>query len=197
MTLKVRPTSALSVRHYSLSLENFRKFFPVYKARGYAVMYYIFPYAKRVVVELRKDNPEAAPKSKYRWAYRNRFWRKYAPAVVIWIDKNIKNQKWHDRAQDAFFYLLRQAMVWFVRSERSWPHAQIINYPRNPGETKYLFRHVVVPGRAASSISSKSIAISASPTRPIPASAAICRASATPSAATSRRCSPIPGRGPA
>jgi FAD/FMN-containing dehydrogenase len=139
VTLKVRPTTALSVRHYSLSLDNFRKFFPVYKARGYAVMYYIFPYAKRVVVELRKDNPEATPKSKYRWAYRNRFWRKYAPAAVIWIDKNIKNQKWHDRAQDAFFYLLRQAMVWFVRSERSWPHAQIINYPRNPGETKYLF----------------------------------------------------------
>ena len=28
----------MSVRHYSLSLENFRKYFPIYKARGYAVM---------------------------------------------------------------------------------------------------------------------------------------------------------------
>ena len=58
VTIKVRPTTALAVRHYSLSLENFRKFFPIYKARGYAVMYYIFPYVKRVLVELRKDNPD-------------------------------------------------------------------------------------------------------------------------------------------
>jgi L-gulonolactone oxidase len=139
VTMKVRPTTAMSVRHYSLSLENFRKYFPIYKARGYAVMYYIFPLAKRVVVELRKDNPDADPKSRMRWAYRNRFWRKYAPAVALWIDKTITNKEWHARAQDSFFYVLSQLMVWFVRSERTWPHAQIINYPRNPGETKYLF----------------------------------------------------------
>ena len=139
VTIKVRPTTALSVRHYSLSLENFRKFFPIYKARGFAVMYYIFPYAKRVVVELRKDNPDAEPKSRMTWAYRNRFWRKYAPAIALWIDKRIKNPKWHASAQSAFFYALRQLMVWWVRSDRTWPHAQIIDYPRNPGETKYLF----------------------------------------------------------
>lgn len=139
VTIKVRPTTALSVRHYSLSLEEFRKFFPIYKARGFAVMYYIFPYAKRVVVELRKDNPDATPKSRMTWAYRNRFWRKYAPAIALWIDKRIKNPQWHDSAQDAFFYALRRLMVWWVRSNRTWPHAQIIDYPRNPGETKYLF----------------------------------------------------------
>ena len=65
VTIRVRPTTALSVRHYSLSLENFRKYFPIYKARGFAVMYYIFPYVKRAVVELRKDNPEAQPTSRY------------------------------------------------------------------------------------------------------------------------------------
>ena len=60
VTIKVKPTVALAVRHYSLSLDNFRKFFPIYKARGYAVMYYIFPYVKRVLVELRKENPGVA-----------------------------------------------------------------------------------------------------------------------------------------
>ena len=139
VTIKVRPTTAMSVRHYALTLENFRKYFPVYKARGYATMYYIFPYAKRVVVELRKDNPDAKPSSKYRMAYRNRFWRKYAPAATLWIDKNMKGRGLHARAQDTFFYLLRQLMVWFVRTEKLWPHAQIINYPRDPGEKKYLF----------------------------------------------------------
>ena len=57
VTIKVKTTTALAVRHYSLSLENFRRYFPVYKARGFAVMYYIFPHVKRVLVELRKENP--------------------------------------------------------------------------------------------------------------------------------------------
>jgi L-gulonolactone oxidase len=139
VTIKVRPTTALAVRHYSLTLDNFRKFYPVYKARGYAVMYYIFPYAKRVVVELRKDNPDVQPRSRLTWSYRNRFWRKYAPAVVLSIQKNISSPKLRAQAQDAFYSVLRQLLVLWVRSDRTWPHAQIINYPRNPGETKYLF----------------------------------------------------------
>jgi len=139
VTIKVRPTTALAVRHYSLSLENFRKYFPVYRARGYAVMYYIFPYVKCVLVELRKDNPEAEPNSRYRWIYRNRFWRKYGPAVTRWIQRNSHNHTLRTLADNLHFFLLRQGLVFFVRSERTWPHAQIINYPRNPGDNKYLF----------------------------------------------------------
>jgi len=93
VTIRVRPTTALSVRHYSLSLDNFRRYYPIYKARGFAVMYYIFPYVKRVLVELRKDNPETKPTSRYRWVYRNRFWRKYGPAVTLWIERMTSNRK--------------------------------------------------------------------------------------------------------
>jgi FAD/FMN-containing dehydrogenase len=139
VTIKVRPTTALAVRHYSLSLDNFRKYFPIYKARGYAVMYYIFPYVKRVVVELRKDNPEAQPTSRHRWVYRNRFWRKYGPAVTQWIQRSTKNRALRTLADKLHFFLLRQALVLVVRSDRTWPHAQIINYPREPGGNKYLF----------------------------------------------------------
>lgn len=139
VTIKVRPTVALAVRHYSLSLDNFRKYFPIYKARGYAVMYYIFPYVKRVLVELRKDNPEVQPNSRYRWTYRNRFWRKYAPAVSLWIQRTTSNRNLRALADKLHFFLLRQALVFVVRSDRTWPHAQIINYPREPGANKYLF----------------------------------------------------------
>lgn len=139
VTIRVRPTTALSVRHYSLSIDNFRRYFPIYKARGFAVMYYIFPYVRRVLVELRKDNPEVPPKSRYRWNYRNRFWRKYAPAVALWIQNHITNRSLRAWVEKLHFFLLRQALVFFVRSERTWPHAQIINYPRNPGDHKYLF----------------------------------------------------------
>ena len=139
VTIKVRPTTALAVRHYSLSLDNFRRYFPIYKARGFAVMYYIFPYVKRVLVELRKDNPEAQPKSRHRWVYRNRFWRKYGPAVTLWIQRSTKNPRLRSLADKLHFFVLRQALVLVVRSDRTWPHAQIINYPRDPGANKYLF----------------------------------------------------------
>ena len=139
VTIQVRPTTALAVRHYSLSLDNFRRYFPIYKARGYAVMYYIFPYVKRVLVELRKDNPEAQPNSRHRWVYRNRFWRKYGPAVTLWIERSTKNAGLRSLADKLHFFVLRQALVLVVRSERTWPHAQIINYPRDPGANKYLF----------------------------------------------------------
>ncbi|MBK5197427.1 MAG: FAD-binding protein [Methyloceanibacter sp.] len=139
VTIKVRPTTALSVRHYSLSIDNFRRYYPIYKARGFAVMYYIFPYVKRVLVELRKDNPEVPPTSRRRWSYRNRFWRKYGPAVTLWIERSTTNPKLRALADKLHFFLLRQALVLVVRSDRTWPHAQIINYPREPGANKYLF----------------------------------------------------------
>jgi L-gulonolactone oxidase len=139
VTIRVRPTTALSVRHYSLSLDNFKRYFPIYKARGYAVMYYIFPYVKRVLVELRKDNPAVPPTSRRRWSYRNRFWRKYGPAVTLWIERSTTNPKLRALADKLHFFLLRQALVLVVRSDRTWPHAQIINYPRDPGANKYLF----------------------------------------------------------
>ena len=139
VTIKVRPTSALSVRHLSMGLKEFRKRFPVYKSQGYAVMYYIFPYAKRVLVELRKDRPGVEPKSRRRWNYRNRFWRKYGPAVTLWIKARTSSRKLRDMADRLHFFVLRQGLVRVVRSEATWPHAQIINYPRDPGPYKYLF----------------------------------------------------------
>ena len=42
-------------------------------------------------------------------------------------------------ADKLHFFVLRQALVVVVRSDRTWPHAQIINYPRDPGANKYLF----------------------------------------------------------
>ncbi len=139
VTIRVRPTTALSVRHHSMGLEEFRKRFPVFKAQGYAVMYYIFPYSRRIVVELRKDNPDARPVSRRRWAYRNRFWKKYGPALAHWIRRRTSSKRLQAMADELNFSLLRQGLVSIVRHDATWPHAQHIDYPREPGEKKYLF----------------------------------------------------------
>ena len=140
VTIKVKPTTALAVRHYSLSLDNFRKYFPIYKARGYAVMYYIFPYVKRVLVELRKENPEVAAHLALSLGLSQ-------PLLAqIRAGRHAMDPAQHAitttlraAADKLHFFLLRQALVLVVRSDRTWPHAQIINYPREPGANKYLF----------------------------------------------------------
>ena len=139
VTIRVRRTTALSVRHFAMGLDEFRKRFPVFKAQGYAVMYYIFPHARRIVVELRKDNPDLPPKSRRRWAYRNRFWRKYGPALSHWIRRRTTSPRLRAAADELNFFLLRQGLVHVVRHDATWPHAQHINYPRDPGPNKYLF----------------------------------------------------------
>jgi FAD/FMN-containing dehydrogenase len=99
----------------------------------------VLPEFRPVFVELRKDNPAAQPKSRRRWSYRNRFWRKYGPAITLWIKSQSKNRALRDLADRMHFFILRQGLVRVVRSDATWPHAQIINYPRNPGRFKYLF----------------------------------------------------------
>lgn len=139
VTIRVRPTSALSVRHTSLTLAEFRERFPAFKSAGGAVMYYLFPYDDRVVVEFRKENPDAEPKAKRIWDYRNRFWRKYGPAITLFIQRSTRKPALRRAADKVHFALLRQALVRIIRSDDSWPHAQIIRYPKDPGANKYLF----------------------------------------------------------
>ena len=153
---------ALGVRHYSLSLEEFRKHFPVYKARGYAVMYYIFPYARACVVELRKDNPEAEPKSRRRWAYRNRFWRKYGPAVTPGSGTAPTRTLCAPRRQSELLFAAPGARA--RRAQRrhlaARPASSTIRATRAPTN---ICSACGRSARAASSRSSRTIAISASP----------------------------------
>jgi FAD/FMN-containing dehydrogenase len=139
LTIAVRPTHALWLRHRSLSLKQFRERFPAFKREGCAVMYYIFPYEKRVVVELKKDNPSQQPKQRHRWQYRNRFWRKYDPLITRKIEAYAPTPAIRAALDRVHFGLVRLGLVRLIGGDKTWPHAQIINYPRNPGLNRYIF----------------------------------------------------------
>ncbi len=139
VTIKCMPTQAIAVHHVELSLEEFKSKLPEYDREGYSVMYYLFPYARRIVVELRRFNPGKKPRSRRIWSYRNRFWRKYGPALALRIKQLAPSLTLRDRLLDVNDWLLRKGAVWFMRSSRTWPHAQTINYPRAPGPKKYIF----------------------------------------------------------
>jgi len=139
VTIACKPTQAIAMRHVEHSLREFEAKIPEYDRDGYSVMYYLFPYAERIVAELRKYNPHEEPKARRIWSYRNRFWRKYGPAMSLRAKRLTANPLHQARLMDLNDFLLRRAAVLFVRSKRTWPHAQTINYPRDPGEKKYIF----------------------------------------------------------
>ncbi|MFD0986522.1 FAD-binding protein [Methyloligella solikamskensis] len=139
LTIRVQPTVALWLRHRNLNLKEFRERFPLFKADGCAVMYYIFPYEKRVVVELKKDNPDATPNQRHRWQYRNRFWRKYDPLITRKIQELSPNRAVRHALDRIHFGLIRQGLARLIGGDRTWPQEQIISYPREPGLNKYIF----------------------------------------------------------
>jgi hypothetical protein len=139
LTIRVQPTVALWLRHRNLSLREFRERFPQYKADGCAVMYYIFPYEKRVVVELKRDNPSEQPNQRRRWQYRNRFWRKYDPLITRKIEALAPNRAIRHALDRLHFGLIRQGLTRLIGGDRTWPQEQIISYPREPGLNKYIF----------------------------------------------------------
>ena len=139
VTIQCKPTQAIAVRHVEHTLDQFRAKIPEYDREGYSVMYYLFPYIERIVVELRKYNPQEAPKARRIWSYRNRFWRKYGPAMSLQAKRLTSNPALQVRLMDFNDFLLRRSAVALMRSKRTWPHAQTINYPRDPGAKKYIF----------------------------------------------------------
>ena len=92
VTIKVRPTTALAVRHYSLSLDNFRKLLPdLQGARLCGDVLHLPLCEARAGRAAQGQSRRSQPTSRYRWVYRNRFWRKYGPAVTLWIQRSTKN----------------------------------------------------------------------------------------------------------
>jgi L-gulonolactone oxidase len=147
VTIRVRRTYAIAVRHEGMTLPEFAARFPRMRAEGDAVMYYLFPYAGKVIVERRHQRHDVEPKARRMWQYRNRFWRKYGPAIGVSVKRWTQNPNIVRLADDAHFAILRRALVTFVRGQNTIPHAQTINYPRNPGANRYLFSMWSFPER--------------------------------------------------
>jgi len=139
VTMRVMPTTAIDVRHVSLSLDQFREKFPEFVQQNYSIMYYLFPHSDRIVVELRKFNPSVEPSTEWIWRWKNKFWRKYGPATALFLKRMTRNPSLRVALEKLHHFLIRRSMVWLIRSKKSVPHAQTIRYPENPGPNKYIF----------------------------------------------------------
>jgi FAD/FMN-containing dehydrogenase len=139
VTLKTQPISALFAEHRAYTLAEFRAAVPELIAQNYALMMYFYPFADRVVLEVRREEPDTKPTSSGGWWLRNAFWRKYGPLFV----RSIRRISPTDAIEHALirFYdrLMRRGICWLVGGKLTVPHAQIIRHVDDPGDNKIVF----------------------------------------------------------
>jgi len=139
VTLKTQPITALFAQHRMYSLAEFRAAVPELIAQNYALMMYFYPFADRVVLEVRREEPDTKPTSSGGWWLRNAFWRKYGPLFV----RSIRRISPTDAIEHALirFYdrLMRRGICWLVGGKLTVPHAQIIRHVDDPGDNKIVF----------------------------------------------------------
>ena len=95
-------------------------------------MYYIFPYARCVVVELARTIPRPSP---CRAGAGATAIASGANGCAVALDRAAPERSLRAAADDLNFFFLRQGFVRIVRYDVTWPHAQHINYPRIPVRT--------------------------------------------------------------
>ena len=139
VTLKTQPITALFAEHRIYSLAEFRAVVPELIAQNFALMMYLYPFADRVVLEVRREVPDAKPNSTGRWWLRNAFWRKLGPMLALAIRRVSPTDAIEHsliRFQDR---LIRRGICWFVGGKLTLPHAQIIRHVDDPGDNKFVF----------------------------------------------------------
>lgn len=140
VTLRTKPTTAVFVEHRVYSLAQFREAVPDLVAQNFALMMYYYPFANRVVVELRREVPDMEPRGgEFGWALRNAFWRKWSPFLALATKRLSPTGSVEHAITRAIDWVMRRGMTWFIRGAHTRPDAQIIRYPDNPGRVKYVF----------------------------------------------------------
>lgn len=140
VTLRVKPVTAIFVEHRIYSLAQFRDAVPGLVAENFALMMYYYPFADRIVVELRREVPDVEPRGgEFGWALRNAFWRKWSPFLALAIKRLSPSRSIEHAMHRVCDRVMRRGMTWFMRGAHTRPDAQIIRYPDNPGRIKYVF----------------------------------------------------------
>jgi len=139
VTLKTQPLTAVSAEHRIYTLAKFRQAVPELVAQNYALMMYYYPFADRVMVELRREVPGVEPTSSGRWWLRNAFWRKIGPMFAVWIGRVSPNKHIETALRRSLDRIIRRGTCWVVGGKRTRPTAQIIRHPDTPGPYRFVF----------------------------------------------------------
>jgi FAD/FMN-containing dehydrogenase len=146
VTYKIKPLTPMHVHHKTFSLEEFIAALSDLKTLKYSMMFYIFPFANKITVEFRKNNPGATGEpQRAGWALRNHIWGTSGPKLGHDVQQNVSDPKIRYGIIDAFNAAWRFQLENFVTGDYTIPPDQIIDYPPVSDDSRYTFSLFAFP----------------------------------------------------
>lgn len=140
-TFRVKPISAMVVKHESYTAKEFSNRLEELTARNVSMMLYLYPFNDRVVVEYRYDNKDrnvTVRSGSTVWKFRNYTWKTVWPFVA-----NVLHFLPIPKLRNAFNHVLNMLTGWIqtglLKDCRSSPADQIIRYSETGGFASYTF----------------------------------------------------------
>lgn len=148
-SLRVKPIVPMAVHHETFKLEDFIARLPELKARGEAMMFYIFPFENLITIEFRRYNPGASGEpNRVAWPLRNYMWAKAGPSFCAQVERNIENKDIRYGVVDGFCAVWRFKLENLVSSDYTIATDQIIRYPPVSDDSRYTFSLFAFPEAA-------------------------------------------------
>jgi FAD/FMN-containing dehydrogenase len=138
VTFRVKPLRPMAFHHENFHIEEFERRLPALRARGDAIMYYLFPFQDRISVEFRRYLDQGTPTTRAAWKVRNLAWKSIVPVMGAAIRNYVPNRAVRDVLFDGVGHLSRGILT-MVRGDDAYAADQMIRYPDQSGPDRYTF----------------------------------------------------------
>lgn len=139
VTFRVRPLQRMSVWHRAYRLDEFESRLPELIARDESMMFYLFPFLDRLVVEFRKYVEDPGKPNKLLWGFRNLVWKTIGPAYGALATRLVPIKSVRYFLIDWFNLLTQRFVHHFLHDRHTIPTDQMIRYPEKAGFSGYTF----------------------------------------------------------
>lgn len=134
----------MKVWHKTWTLTDFIENLEEIKKVKAALMYYLFPFEDKIVIEYRAYAPleNMQHPVKYNtslWKIRNHIWKKTEPFLGQWVEKHIQPHWLRYGIMNGFHKIIRGVICRFLKSDYTQAADQMIRYPDVSDKNRYTF----------------------------------------------------------
>jgi FAD/FMN-containing dehydrogenase len=145
VTFRVRPLQAMAVRHEIYTIDEFARRLPELIGRGQSMMFYVYPFLQRIVIEFRSYAGAEAVERKRNvsthaiWKVRNKAWKTVSPTANYFLERYVPWPGLRFFGVNAINRLTMATLFRALKAEHTIPTDQIIRYPPVSGRSGYTF----------------------------------------------------------
>ena len=146
VTFRIEPMRSIGIRHACYSFEAFIDALPELVTRDGSMMMYLFPFANRVIVQLRRPGDARRWRSRLVWRLRNLGVAYLVPLFARFAGL-IRVSTFRFLLQQLFDAISRVLLVYFLHARNTRPSDQTTDYPERTKLTEFTFSIFAFPAR--------------------------------------------------